>query len=253
MKNIYVIVAGMTLIFSSCSSAYKTAQTPDDVYYSPGTSQKYGSTSGQDQYYNANADDQYLMMKSQDPNRWSYFDDYASDNSYYSPYYGYSPYSLYNPYMATFGLGYGFYGLYGVPLIMPIYGYGYGMWGGTYLNSYYMWNGLYNPFYGGVVVVNKNPAYNYYSQLHPFALTSYTGTALNNTNSFKSLGQGASRRSSFTNNSYNRFSNNSFYNSSSRFNPLNNSFRSQGTQSFRSFSPSSSFGGGSRSFGRIGR
>ena len=33
MKNIIFIVSAA--IFSSCSTAYKTGQTPDDVYYSP--------------------------------------------------------------------------------------------------------------------------------------------------------------------------------------------------------------------------
>jgi hypothetical protein len=81
MKNIYLPLICVVLFLSSCSSAYKTAQTPDDVYYSPGSQkQTAGTSSGSDEYYNANSDDQYLMMKSQDPNRWSYFDDYSYDN-----------------------------------------------------------------------------------------------------------------------------------------------------------------------------
>ena len=30
-------------VFASCSSAYKTTQTPDDVYYSPGKAKEYAS------------------------------------------------------------------------------------------------------------------------------------------------------------------------------------------------------------------
>jgi len=252
MKNIYLPFICVLFFLSSCSSAYKTAQTPDDVYYSPGSQKQTASTSGTDEYYNANSDDQYLMMKSQDPNRWSYFDDYSYDNfysPYYSPYSMYSPYSLYNPY----GFGYSPFGFYGGFGYSPFMTFG---WGGGYLGNYYLWNGLYNPYYSGVIVITKYPAYNYYTQLHPFALTSYTGTALNNSNRFRTFSSNGIRTTSFSNNSFNRFSNNSFYNNSNnRFNSNNNNFfRSQNTQSSRGFSPSSfGGGGGTRSFGRVGR
>jgi hypothetical protein len=249
MKNIYLPLVCIIVFLSSCSSAYKTAQTPDDVYYSPG-SQKQVAASGSNEYYNANADDQYLMMKSQDPNRWSYFDDYSYDN-FYSPYY--SPYGMYSPY--SFGYSpFGFYSGFG---FSPFMSFGFG---GGYLSNYYLWNGMYNPYYGGVIVVTKYPTYNYYTQLHPFALTSYTGTAINNSNSFRTSNSNGLRTTSFSNNNFNRFSNNSFYNNSNgnnRFNTNmnNNFFRSQSSQSGRTFSTSSfgGGGGGSHSFGRIGR
>src|SRR6202161_2150107 len=124
MKNIYLPFVCIMLFLSSCSSAYKTAQTPDDVYYSPG-SQKQAPATGSDQYYNANSDDQYLMMKTQDPDRWSYFDDYSYDN-FYSPYY--SPYGF-NPY------GYSPFGFYSGFGRSPFMSFGYGFWGGSYLSN----------------------------------------------------------------------------------------------------------------------
>ncbi len=258
MKTIYLPLICAIVIFSSCSSAYKTAETPDDVYYSPG-SQRQTSSSVDDQYYNANSDDQYLMMKSQDPARWSYFDDYSYDN-FYSPYSMYNPYSLYSPY----GFGYspfGFYSGFGFGY-SPFMSFGFGYYGADYLSNYYLWNGIYNPYYGGVIVVAKTtPAY--YTQLHPFALTNYTGSAINNSNTFRSYNP--STRTAFTNpqNRFTRFTNSAVNNSNSntnsnrfnsnRFNSNNNNsfFRSQSTMSTRSFGGASfGGGGGGRSFSR---
>jgi len=243
MKIIYLPLIVSALLLSSCSSSYKTAQSTNDPYYSTNSQNQ---NSGSDQYYNANSDDQYLMMKSQDPTKWSYFDDYAYDG-YYAPTYG-----MYNPYAfgySPFGyspFGYSPFGLYGGFGYSPFMSFGYGYYGPTYLNNYYMWNGFYNPYYSGVVVVTKYPSYNYYTQLHPFTLTSYTGTAISNGNSFRNSFSNGNRTTS-VNNNYRRFSTNST-------NSTNNFFRSQNVQSqssFRSFSPSSSFGGGGRvSFGR---
>lgn len=255
MKNIYLPLCAVTLLLASCSSGYKTTQSSDDSYYSTGARQSTSSSSS-DVYYNANADDQYLMMKSQDPQKWAYFDDYAYDG--YSPYaspYGMSPYGM-SPYYSLgyspFGFGYypmGFYSGFGVS---PFMYYGYSYWGPNYLSEYYLWNGMYNPYYGGVVVVSPYPAYNYYTQVHPFVLNNYTATALSNRGAFRnSYNNGLVRAKPFTNNAYNRSINtvNSPYSSGSFFN------RGQGTQSVRSFSPSSFGGGGGgfRSFGRSGR
>ena len=69
-------------------------RTVPDMYSS-------GKGSGSD-YVSATPNDQYVQMKSQDYDRWSYFDDYNSADAYYAPapmYYG-------------GGLGYG----YGAPL-----------------------------------------------------------------------------------------------------------------------------------------
>ncbi len=252
MKTIYPILICGIVFLSSCSSAYKTAQTPDDVYYSPGSSKGANVSSGSNDYYNANSDDQYLMMKSQssDPSRWAYFDDYSYDNFYYP---AYSPYgAFYNPYFM-----YGFSPFGFSPFMSFGFGYGFG-YPSYYLNNYYMWNGFYNPYYSGVIVATKYPTYNYYTQMHPFILSGYTGMAINNNNRFRAYNPNGVRTTSFSNNTNNRFSPNTFHTTNStRFNSPNNSFfRTQSTQSTRSFSPSSfggGGGGGGRSFGRIGR
>src|SRR5271166_6531492 len=82
---------------SSCSSS-KNVQNSPDMYSA-------GKGNGSD-YIAAAPNDQYVQMKSQDYDRWSYFDDYNSADAYYAPastYYG-------------GGFGYG----------APYYGYGFG-------------------------------------------------------------------------------------------------------------------------------
>jgi hypothetical protein len=233
MRTIYFLFFGAIVALFSCSSAYKSAQTPDDVYYSPGNQKSAvaNSNNTQDQYYNANPNDQYLMMRVQDPNRWSAFDSYDYD-------YGFSGY--YNPY------SYGNYGMYGGFYPGIGMGVGYGYWNPyySYINSYYAWNSFYNPYYGGVIVANTKyyPTYNPYSQVHPFNFNTYTNTAVNNSNK-------ASRfyTPSASGNNFRRLYNNQNSNNNSNFR--------QGVQPSRSYSPSS-FGGGSgggRSFGRPGR
>src|ERR1700710_2329867 len=94
MKPIFILLAGVMVILSSCSSMNKVRQTPDDVYYSPGASRAagVGSSDNQDEYYSSAPSDNYVRMKSVDQARWSTFDDYNNYDSYYSPaggaYYG---------------------------------------------------------------------------------------------------------------------------------------------------------------------
>src|SRR5882757_9672543 len=170
MKQIYTFLAATLIVLSSCSSSRKAAQTPDDVYYSPGSNKTVAGGADQDEYssrnqgeyYSTAPSDQYVRMKVQDPSRWSYFDDYSAYDSYYSP--GLS---------AAYGYGY------------PSYGYGYGLgfgfgsgfglgFGDPYMcwNSYFLWNSWYNPYsynpyYGGGVIVvgSKSPTSSVYSHL----------------------------------------------------------------------------------------
>src|SRR5882724_12167975 len=140
MKRIYLPLILAAIAFSSCS-VYKNNQTPDDVYYSPGVSREDENASpsnnnSNNEYYSS-ANDQYVHMRVQNPDRWSYFDDYNSD------YYGaYSPMS-YGPYYGG-GIGYGY---------TPWIGFSY--WGPmSFWNSYYTWNSFFNPYYGGAIIVN---------------------------------------------------------------------------------------------------
>ncbi|NBO58665.1 MAG: hypothetical protein EBU73_06985, partial [Chitinophagia bacterium] len=75
-----------------CSVAYRSGQTPDDVYFSPArNNSSYVITDDEDGYgggrYNAAAvpmEDRYLRMKSFSRSRWAQFDeDYAYWNNPY--------------------------------------------------------------------------------------------------------------------------------------------------------------------------
>ena len=152
----------MAAAITSCSSAYKASQTPDDVYYSPAKQGVQKQTANRDKYedYVASEDDQYLRMKVRGRNRWSGIDDYSYWNdSRYVPSYNYNydyyrnniydtyawnnwyrPYSsmYYNPYVFN-GYGGGLGGVYLSSGYYPSYGYGY------------------NPYGAGVGYINKNP------------------------------------------------------------------------------------------------
>jgi hypothetical protein len=132
---------------------YKSGQTPDDVYYSPGIEnagnvQNDREQTEEDGYVDVS--DRYLRMKSSS-RRWSAFDDdfaYWNNptwnsqmmfNSWNAPYYG-----------SGFGWSVGFGNYWGSPWYGPAYRASWGMW--------------YNPFcpvyYGQpVVIVNPKPIY----------------------------------------------------------------------------------------------
>lgn len=91
MKS-FLPLFSLVIVFGSCTTAYKSGQTPDDVYFSP-TKQKdeyvriekdedrqYYGTKRNDTY----DDDRYLRMKVRNRDRWSYLDDYYRDPRAYS-------------------------------------------------------------------------------------------------------------------------------------------------------------------------
>lgn len=139
MKSFLPLLALVTT-FVGCTSAYKSGQTPDDVYFSPERTRdeyvrvqqdddrRYRGQGRVDDYYGYE-DDRYLRMRVRDRARWSYLDDYYRD-----PYaYNYNPY--YNPYNN--------------------YYYNYGYW-----NPRAYWNHYYNPYASSVIVVNpRTPVY----------------------------------------------------------------------------------------------
>jgi hypothetical protein len=149
MKIKYLLLLGLIAALSSCSSAYRTGQTPDDVYYSPAPAQDtYVKTDNQqdrDSYYNRN-EEQEIRRGIQDSR-------YRS-NVTLSLGYGYSPYAYdpfgyyYNPYAynsyGTFGSPYGYKGFYD-PYGYNSYSYNpysYNNFGYNYGYNYY------NPYYG---------------------------------------------------------------------------------------------------------
>lgn len=164
-RNLLLLVAAIGL--GSCSTMYKSGQTPDDVYYSPAPQQRVvASNNNYDNEYNDDdgdyvtvrtdqdrtaysGEDNYLRMKVRNRTMWSSLDYY--DAMMYSPYGGfgwggmgmYNPYmmsSFYNPYFggSRWGLGLGFGGL----------GWGYSSIYHPFY-SYYNPYSFYNPYYGG--------------------------------------------------------------------------------------------------------
>lgn len=193
MKFSILLLALSAAAFSSCTSAYKTGQTPDDVYFSPGRegkAQEYVQLEKKDDRYYRGSDDyyedRYLRMRMQNRYRWSVLDDYYFYNTY-----AYNPYGYYNSWNSPW-------------------------------NSYYTWNNYYNPYYGGVhcypgSVIIKNPVnFTPPSRAVAFNPNSYnTGSNANRT--------GVSGRT--LNNSYNNTNNTRYNNSNSNRSSLGESVR----------------------------
>jgi uncharacterized membrane protein YgcG len=153
MKRQILLLAITAAALSSCTTAYKTGQTPDDVYFSPAKPQdEYVRVKDQQQeeeyrYDDNYYDDRYLRMKVQNRTRWDYLDDWYAYDRYsyrYNYYYG----SYYNPYTS---------------------------W--NYYNNPYCRNNViaYHP---GTVSVAQNVP-----KPRTFNLASYTNTTYNNANS----------------------------------------------------------------------
>jgi hypothetical protein len=158
MKTRILLLAISAAFFSSCGTMYKSGQTPDDVYYSPGREQVAVVNTEEepetkralnDEY----TDDRYLRMKSSNQ-RWSAFDD---DYMYWN-----NP--TWNSQLA--------FNSWGNPMYGMTYGTGYG-YSNLHLGFASFWgssNYLLNPFcpiyYGQpVVIINpkgvyKNPVEN---------------------------------------------------------------------------------------------
>src|ERR1700748_212926 len=106
MKRLYTLLTFavvLVIVMSSCSSSRNTQNT-DDIYYSSGSKKPAAKASqNNDEYYSTAPSDNYIRMKAQDPDRWSYFDDYSNYDSYYSPT---SSWGL----SAGYGFGYPSYG-----------------------------------------------------------------------------------------------------------------------------------------------
>ena len=108
MNNKLLLLAFAVVAFTSCSTIYKSGQTPDDVYYSP--VRPVGETTNSDTRYRERdysqernySEDRQIRLGIYDP-RWRNFDNDISYNPYrygfnygyyYNPYY--YPYPVYN-------------------------------------------------------------------------------------------------------------------------------------------------------------
>jgi hypothetical protein len=123
MKHALLLSALSIVLLSSCATAFKAGQTPDDVYYSPGIDRPAAEEKvnrdeeAQYQQYITYLDDRYLRMKVANRYRWGAIDnfDYWYDSRYdFNTYSSYNYYSSINPYAWNSGwsLGYGHRGYY---------------------------------------------------------------------------------------------------------------------------------------------
>ena len=156
MKIKHLLLLGGVAAFSSCSTAYRSGQTPDDVYYSPAPQENtYVSTvteNDKNSYSYRNQEETDIRRGINDPV-------YRNAITFSMGMgYGYNPYSLYpyntfnNPFYGYDGYGYNPYGMKG--MYDPYYnsiGYNnlnfYSSPFGYY-NSYPLGFG-YSPYYGG--------------------------------------------------------------------------------------------------------
>lgn len=227
MKKNLVYLLSAVILFTSCSTAYKTSQTPDDVYYSPAkkiyVDDRYDTyASSSDNYY---SDDDYLRMKVRDRYKWGSIDDY---NYWYdSRYYNNNFYSPYTSYLSL-GLGYGFgYGLGAYPI------YSYNPY------SYNPWNSWYSPYY--TVVYYKNPNV-YYKPLRNN--TNFSGYNNRNYSNYNMPLQNGNRNRTYNNSNLNVNRNRDTY-----YNPNQNN--NTNSNPVRTFNNSSNMSSGSSGGSRI--
>jgi len=200
--NPKILLLAVTVAFlSSCTTSYKTGQTPDDVYYSPvRPAEEYVQTDrkDEDRRYRSNDDeyyeDQYLRMKVRNRYRWSDLD----DPYYYSSRYNYTNYN---------------WGYYSNPWSPSTY-----------------WNNHYNPYYQGTVIMNPQTTVKY-SGPRTFNLNTYNNSALTNGSYSNPKFIGTGNNSTNTNNTYNAPRNSSSNNGSNSGNILRDIFRSNSSSS----------------------
>lgn len=222
MKTPILLLALTAIALGSCTTAYKTGQTPDDVYYSPARPQdetvREEKNDNKDYRYEEEYyDDRYLRMKVHSRYRWSYLDDwYLTDR----------------------------------------YSIGYNYYFGSFNNPYNRWNYYYNPYccclhnYNYVFVNPKIPTAAPVVRKN-FNLGYYTNTSYSNSNNNRGMFKTSTTRTGNT-----TIYNNTNNNSSSRNNDgLSNKVRTifsgdnSGSRTSRTYTPSSSSSSGSSSSG----
>ncbi|MBN8834965.1 MAG: hypothetical protein J0H76_11315 [Sphingobacteriales bacterium] len=118
MKKHYLYFALLAgILFSACTSSYKSTQMVDDVYYSPARNINTYDTRQDDVVRYADPDERIIRMRTYDP-RWRYLD---YDYNYYGYNYGYNYYGHnYSPYYYGYNTGY-YYNPFYYPV--PVYTY----------------------------------------------------------------------------------------------------------------------------------
>ena len=154
MKTKYLLLVGLVVILGSCSTAYRSGQTPDDVYYSPvpPAAETYvvtNNSNDRNSYSARNAEERTIRRGINDSryrNTVTFDVGYGYNPFGYNPYaynsFGYNPYSYnsfgynsygYNPYSFN-NYGKGFYDPYGYN---PYYSYNSGYGFNSYHGNYY--------------------------------------------------------------------------------------------------------------------
>ncbi len=212
MKLSIILLAFAAVALGSCSTAYKSGQTPDDVYFSPSRpdAEEYVRVQKQDDRYYRGSDDYYedrfLRMRLQNRYRWSALDDYYFNNTY-----AYNAYGYYNNWHSPW-------------------------------NSYYTWNNFYNPYYSGILyypgrVIIKNPrSFVAPSKAVLFNPNSYS---TGKTPSRSVLGNRAVNNGYNNSNSNNRNSNKSSFSESMRKVFTNSNSNNSNSTPSRTYNPSS--------------
>ncbi|MBS1610390.1 MAG: hypothetical protein JSS70_16870 [Bacteroidetes bacterium] len=241
LSILLLALSAVTISITSCTSAYKSGQTPDDVYFSPQRPQaEYVSSRDKEEdpgYYNGEDyyGDRYLQMKVKNRYQWSELDDYYYNDRFSYGFGGYGGYSYYNS-------------LYWNNPWNPSSYWNY------YYNPYY--TSFYNPYYSPAIIVGSkypnyynNNSYTVTNRPRMFNLNTYNNNMLNNSNY-------TNRRFDYNNN-YQNNTNSTRYNSnyrnsrSSAGDYLRNSFNSNDnySRSNNSSNFNNSNSGGSRSSG----
>jgi len=227
MKTTILLLAVSLAAFSSCTTAYKTGQTPDDVYYSPARPQQNNDDEDNDEEYarieknddrqyrsnDEYYDDRYLRMKVQNRSRWSELDDWYFNDYRYRRYYSYS-----NNYCCC----------------------------NSSWIAHSWWNSYYNPYYNNYVIINPKTTFAY-SRPRTFNLNTYTPGSVqtgNNSNPKYNTAWGSNNTGS-NNNNYNGPRNSSSTNNSNSGNVLRNIFRGSGSSGSNNNSGSSGSSGSS--------
>jgi len=210
MTRQILLLAITAAALSSCTTAYRSGQTPDDVYFSPAKPQdEYVRVKDNNEYRYADDyyDDRYLRMKVHNHTQWNYLDDW----------YSYDRYS-----------------------------YNYNRYYGTYYNPYTSWNYYYNPYCRNNIVVynpKQNIVINNIPKPRNFNISSYLNTNYNNANStvnLKSFKPGNIGRPLYNNSNSGKGLSNSI---KQLFGGNNNN--SSSSSSSRTYNPSSSSSSGS--------
>jgi hypothetical protein len=214
MKNrLLFALLGMGLFVTSCSTAYKSDQTPDDVYYSPGrpAAEKVIIVKDQaqrDQYENylSSTDEQFLRMKVGNYYRWNMLDDYTywNDSRYDFAHFNYYSSIGYNNYYGNNNWNFG--------------------WGNAFFRPIYSWG---NPYYTLV---------NYYNPKASVGKPSESGISAYKNKNYNN------------NNTYNLANSKSSYNNSNYITPSSNNFSNLVKKVFSSSSSSSSYDRAARTF-----